>query len=334
MNRSRLLATAFVASSLFGAARASATPISGPHSVSAFYSNDDGFLHAIVAQTSGDVQEVYYANGSVHSDVLAQFASPVTAVGSFYSVSDALRHVIVGLQNGQVWEVYFNPKVGITRTLLRTEWFPIVSVTAWSDAFGAEWYSTLDYGGGAAMSTIFQIENHAPVFFDTSGYEPLPTPLIDAAGVGMPYSEGPLATPADIFISLGMQNESFFTDLVSWRPGQTQLMNGVGGASYPVADLPISFAAVPNFVGDTPFADVLALDASNHLLELGADRSLGPSVAWTFVYGPEAISLGATIDTVNNVKHVPVMMSNGDLWDMHAPLPFGSAWTFQYLGRY
>jgi hypothetical protein len=332
MNRSRLLATAFVASSLFGAARAGATPISGPHSVSAFYSNDDGFLHAIVAQTSGDVQEVYYVNGSVHSDVLAQFASPVTAVGSFYSVSDALRHVIVGLQNGQVWEVYFNPQVGITRTLLRTEYFPIISVTAWSDAFGAEWYSTLDSGGGAVMSTIFQLQNHAPVFFQTYGYATTPTPLGDAAGVGMPYSEGPGASPADIFISLGMQDVRFSTAIVSWRPGPSQVT--FGGELYPLADLPISFAAVPNFVGDTPFADVLALDASNHLLELGADRSLGPSVAWTFLYGPNAISLGATIDPVNNVKHVPVMMSNGDLWDMHAPTPFGSAWTFQYLGRY
>jgi hypothetical protein len=99
---------------------ASAAIIQRPRSVAAFYTPDDGYMHAIVAQTDGSIREVYFLEGSfVSSAVIASFPG-VMAVTAYYTPVDGYRHAIVALANGQIWEVYYQPKFGISQDLLTT----------------------------------------------------------------------------------------------------------------------------------------------------------------------------------------------------------------------
>jgi hypothetical protein len=99
---------------------ASAAILQRPRAVSAFYTPDDGYMHAIVAQTDGSIREVYFLEGSfVSSSVIATF-SGVMGVTAYYTPVDGYRHAIVALANGQIWEVYYQPKFGISQDLLTT----------------------------------------------------------------------------------------------------------------------------------------------------------------------------------------------------------------------
>ncbi len=111
---------AFAAASLAGVAAslwspdAAAAILQRPRAVSAFYTPDDGYMHAIVAQTDGSIREVYFLEGAfVSSSVIASF-SGVVGVTAYYTPVDGFRHAVVALANGQIWEVYYQPKYGIT----------------------------------------------------------------------------------------------------------------------------------------------------------------------------------------------------------------------------
>src|SRR5215218_6400445 len=91
-----------------------------PRTVSAFYTPDDGTMHAIVAQADGGVREVYYVDQQFHaSSVIAHFDG-IVGVAGYYTPVDRFRHVIVLLHNGQLWEIFYNPRVGIFQDLLTT----------------------------------------------------------------------------------------------------------------------------------------------------------------------------------------------------------------------
>ena len=69
------IAAAAVAASFttLWAGTASATILDTPRAVSAFYTPDDGFMHAIVAQTDGSIREVYFIDQRfVASSVIAR----------------------------------------------------------------------------------------------------------------------------------------------------------------------------------------------------------------------------------------------------------------------
>jgi hypothetical protein len=123
MNRFRLALAVASLAGVFASTwspDASAAILQRPRSVAAFYTPDDGDMHAIVAQTDGSIREVYFVEGSfVSSAVIASFPG-VVALTAYYTPIDGYRHAIVALANGQIWEVYYQPKYGIFQDLLTT----------------------------------------------------------------------------------------------------------------------------------------------------------------------------------------------------------------------
>jgi hypothetical protein len=128
---------ALAATAALWSGRASATLIPSPRAVSAFYTPDDGYMHAIVAQTDGSVREVYFKDFGLTASALLTTLPNMVGVSGYYTPADRYRHVIVALANGQIWHVSYNPGVGISQSLLTTVDLSvehsIVSVAAWAN---------------------------------------------------------------------------------------------------------------------------------------------------------------------------------------------------------
>jgi hypothetical protein len=87
--------------------------------VGGLYSPDDGFRHAIVGTTDGNMHEIYYSpNVGIFHDVLANFGpNRIVAVGAFYSPDDGARHALVAtddVDSGPTpYDISFDPGFGI-----------------------------------------------------------------------------------------------------------------------------------------------------------------------------------------------------------------------------
>jgi hypothetical protein len=342
----RTAAVFAAAAALLSPRPAAAAPIAGPHSVSAFYSDDDHYLHAIVAQTSGDVREVFYVPGSFHSSggVIAHFDSPIAAVASYYTSGDRLRHVIVALQNWQVWEVYFNPQVGISQAYIATMHGAPITVSAWADTptsgyFGATYQPSIAIPPGDVFdeTDVYRLSNHVASFTFGQGVTATTTAPHATPDVAGTFLSSIPSQDALVYAALSSGGPDWTAQVESWLPS-TPANPHYAVSVYPDSILPISMGVIASNTGTwpswKPFYDVVALDDANHLLEVVAGAASTPSIGWTFSYGPKAISLGVTYDPTHGAKHAPVMMANGDLWDMYAPRAFGSAWSYDYLGSY
>ena len=85
-------------------------------SVGGYYSDNDGFQHAIVKTNDDALHEIFFkkADESWQSD-LGCFAN-VIATASFYADDDRTEHVIVADKNGDLREVFFNSAIGVHST--------------------------------------------------------------------------------------------------------------------------------------------------------------------------------------------------------------------------
>ena len=86
----RTVSTALVAAGVLVAARADATPIPGTASMDAFYTPDDGFGHAIIAQTGGVISEIWWDGANAHlAHLITWNFSTVVAVSGYFKIGRA-----------------------------------------------------------------------------------------------------------------------------------------------------------------------------------------------------------------------------------------------------
>jgi hypothetical protein len=156
---------------------AGATIIPSKSALDSFYTPDDGYFHAIVAQTSGSVHELYWAGNqpTSHSDdVLDTFsAGTVVAIAGYYTAFDENRHAIVGLSNGQVWEIYYNPSWGLSSDLLFTSNEGAINALAGfvssDDVEHVVWTTTSGFVGDFRFGPYWT-GSHGPDSTQTLGY--------------------------------------------------------------------------------------------------------------------------------------------------------------------
>ncbi len=99
-----------------------AAVFTGIAGVGGFFSSDDNFRHALVADSNGNLTELFWNRQMAQGQtVLTNFdplASSVVGVAGFFSTDDNYRHACVGIDDGNVWEVFYNPQQGLGRTVL------------------------------------------------------------------------------------------------------------------------------------------------------------------------------------------------------------------------
>lgn len=80
--------------------------------VGGFYSDDDGFRHALVNTTDGALHEIFFNPNSGQGDaVLGNFGTLIGLAG-FYTGDDQYRHAIAALSDQTIHEIFFNPNTG------------------------------------------------------------------------------------------------------------------------------------------------------------------------------------------------------------------------------
>jgi hypothetical protein len=302
----------------------------GHGSVAAFYTPDDGYDHAIIAQSNGNVREVFFADNSFSSGSVLTSFSGIVGLGAYYTPADHNRHVIVGLSNGQVWEVYYNPSFGVrqdqlftipagTGTISAVAGFVsssgqqnAVVATTEGMIFDYQWpswqlhtvvglASTDDINGMTAFATSDGVDHivfsrtDSPVLLEAYWYQ---------GGVPSEFSTPLRTLEADL-------GGDFGTSIVS-----------LGGFANPS--------------GYSGADDILFTNTSNQLRDYaytgsGNDVTGHTTTDWPFTYGPSIVASGAF--TAGSSRHSVVAMSNGDLWDMYQPAP-GSGWTYYKLGDF
>lgn len=83
-----------------------------------FYSDDDGYRHAVVGSDNGTVTEIFFNPGTGIGATQIITQNGLLDLGCFYTQDDQYRHVITALANGNIHEIFFNPQTGLGNTLL------------------------------------------------------------------------------------------------------------------------------------------------------------------------------------------------------------------------
>jgi hypothetical protein len=328
-------------------APAHASPIAGPRSVGSFFTSDDGASHAIIAKTNGDVLEAYWwDNTGVSSSVIAHFDN-IAAVSGFWSSWDGFRHAIVGLHNGQLWDVRFNPCCGITPTLLTTltGWGDLKSLSAWTDPQHHTNIAFLTHWGTSNALAVFQTGGSTPTTTNFIGFYPNDS-AIDVAGHHEVWNNTSMVTVAAgspsrlAQISWGdNQRPDQFVDI---NPGT----NTPWATNFPAnegAQTIVSVGASDQFCYFCPqWGGVEQMDlvtSDNWMKTFNVSNGGGQLFDdWHFVYGPQVRSLSGPF--VSNAsggfrRNTLVMMSNGDLWDMHQLWSSTKpTWTYRLVGTF
>ncbi len=77
--------------------------------VGGYFTENDGFRHAIVARAEGLVHEIFFSsNRGEGIDRLACFEH-IVGISGFFSDDDGFQHVIVGTPGGDIREIYWKP---------------------------------------------------------------------------------------------------------------------------------------------------------------------------------------------------------------------------------
>ncbi|MGZ4784356.1 MAG: N,N-dimethylformamidase beta subunit family domain-containing protein [Acidimicrobiales bacterium] len=84
----------------------------GVVAVSGFFSDDDGFSHAIVLQDDGTLTEIFFHPVLGQDEVALGTFPGAIDVASFFSADDGYRHAIVLQDDGTLTEVFFHPVQG------------------------------------------------------------------------------------------------------------------------------------------------------------------------------------------------------------------------------
>jgi hypothetical protein len=86
--------------------------------VGGFYSDDDGFRHALVNTVDGDLHEIFFNPDIGIGDALLGNVGTLSGLAGFYSGDDQFRHAIIAPADQTVHEIFFNPDVGQGDALL------------------------------------------------------------------------------------------------------------------------------------------------------------------------------------------------------------------------
>jgi hypothetical protein len=86
--------------------------------VGGFYSDDDGYRHALINTTDGDLHEIFYNPGTGQGDAVLSTVGTLSGLAGFYSGDDHYRHAIAALPDQTVHEIFYNPDTGQGDALL------------------------------------------------------------------------------------------------------------------------------------------------------------------------------------------------------------------------
>jgi 2-keto-3-deoxy-6-phosphogluconate aldolase len=93
----------------------------GDTGLAGYYTDSDGYQHAIVATSDGVVHEVFFNPAAgIGEDDLAQYAAGSIVAVAGYFTPDGYQHAIVATSDGQVHEIFFNPDQGLGQDVLAT----------------------------------------------------------------------------------------------------------------------------------------------------------------------------------------------------------------------
>jgi hypothetical protein len=130
-------------------ATALATPIPGSGSIAAVHTRWDTNQHVYLAQTNGDIREIYFRDQSsapskfVSSDVIANHAG-VVAISAFsteiqfpgYGTRDRI-HVLAATAAGDIYDTYYTPGLGLHDSLLThldtSSGATVTGIAAWAN---------------------------------------------------------------------------------------------------------------------------------------------------------------------------------------------------------
>jgi hypothetical protein len=317
--------------------RAQATLISGTGAVDAFYTPDDGFGHAIIAQTNSGqpgatISEIWFDGTNYHPTPLINWnATTVEAVTGYYSSNDGHRHAVFATSQGQIWDYEYSPSFGHQLNILTT-------------------FAPSTYGTIVAMSSFFD-----PNYGDTgSDHIVVATntgkvlEYVNLPGNGYSYTQTIANFAAGDIVDVAAYYNAFYEHVVVGTRNypydfyQATNNEGSGWSGFSAltaenAHSEIGFGAFApnNNWGGTDKNDVMFC-SSTQLLDYAWVSSYS-SVNWeyTFTYGPTVRSVGAYYDPrgTYGTKHTITAMSNGDLWDMYQTSPNGN-YSWHYWGTY
>jgi hypothetical protein len=278
--------------------------------VSGFQTPDDSYLHCIVAQTTGDITELYWGNGwSAPSSALLGHSgfTNIVATTGYYTSFDGYRHATFATALGQVWSYDYSPSVGISfgidTTFAPATYGHIVSMSS---------YVTSDHYEHIVVATDqrkvwqFRFNNSIP---GSASIEAIgvayPDPIVsvstvpDGSGGAWLYVSTSSASRGGNFVDVGSSTSTANTPTTI--PDSTTYTGGN-----------VIGVKITDTLWDTSWAS--QLDWGYGILAFGPERLAGGS--WhAFTYGPSVTAYGAFKDPTSGV-HGLTAMSNGDIWDM------------------
>jgi hypothetical protein len=88
--------------------------------VGGFYSDDDGYRHALVNTGDGQLHEIFYNPATGQGDAILSDVGNLLGLAGFFTPDDSFRHAIVADANQSVREIFYSPASGLGDTTLAT----------------------------------------------------------------------------------------------------------------------------------------------------------------------------------------------------------------------
>lgn len=80
--------------------------------VGGFYSDDDGFRHALVNTGNGKLHEIFYKPDLGQGDAILADVGSLTGLAGFFSADDSFRHAVLADATQELRELFFSPGSG------------------------------------------------------------------------------------------------------------------------------------------------------------------------------------------------------------------------------
>jgi hypothetical protein len=88
--------------------------------VGGFYSDDDGYRHALVNTGDGQLHEIFYNPATGQGDAILSDVGNLLGLAGFFTPDDSFRHTIVADANQSEREIFYSPASGLGNTTLAT----------------------------------------------------------------------------------------------------------------------------------------------------------------------------------------------------------------------
>lgn len=296
--------------------------------VAGFHSNDDGYDHAIVLQSNGDIREIFYVVNSFHAgSVLINYPDAI-AIAGFYTDLDHIRHVIVARSSGLVDEIYYGTW-GVSAVTIGT--FAPGSITG-----VAGWVDDANYYHAAVSLTNGDIRELQ--------YGPLVGPPVWVTR----YSFGTSVAVKDIVgyndywdnrIVAQLSSPATAMAVIAWRGSSTSTVGYVTQSTFPTGCNLDTASNVTAFdLGPFVGQDFLSWGTNsgrvcNLPFTVPSSGMQSDPAAQTASFTAPVVSVSGFAETFTNynIPHVVTALSNGAVYDTAGT---GAGAGTYYLGTY